>query len=438
MGQLYLLGHTSLVRKGEGDEQRRAQRRRVVPDFGWWLAVVGAAALALRIIVLFRSYHDYVGGDGFAYSVQANLMAKGHLFVDPFYGYPSALHPPAWVLVLTIVPLFGGLDWFSMQLAASAIGIGTVVMIGLAGRRIAGDRAGLVAAGIAAVYAGLWIYERALLSETLLLFEIAVMIIVAYRFRERPSGWLAVVLGAMCGVLASTRSEQILVLPLIVVPLIVSSKGIDWNRRIKWLVVGTLSMLVVLSPWTIYNLGRFHDLVLLSNNAGSATVVANCNPAYYGPLTGFYDLSCEPHNLRSTPSALERTDQQIATTYAEHHLSRLPVVVFAREGRAFGFWDPFLQTALDHGTQGTNTGVLDLAVISLWLMAIPAIAGGVVLRRRRIPVYPLLPFIVTVVISVGASFGDPRYRAAAEVSVVLLTAVAIDAVLPSRRFALSG
>ena len=407
----------------------------MVPHFGWWLALVGAAALALRICVIFRSYHDLVAGDGFWYFGEANLMLRGRPFMDVFTGtIPVALHPPAWILVLTLIAVLGGSHaWFPMQLAASVIGAGTVVMIGLAGRRIAGERAGLVAAGIAAVYAGFWMYERALLSETLLLFEIAVMIILAYRFWERPSGWRAAGLGAMTGVLASTRSEQILILTLIIVPFIVSSKGVGWNRRIKWLAIGTLSLLVVLAPWTIYNLGRFQDPVFLSTGSGNADSVANCNPAYYGSLTGFYDYRCLPYGLKGDTSVQDREERRIAVTYAEHHLSRIPVVVFAREGRTFGFWAPFQQTALDHGEQGTNTGVLDLALVCFWLMAIPAVAGVVVLRRRRIPVYPLLAFIATVVIAVASSFGDTRYRAAAEVSVVLLTAVAIDAVLPSKR-----
>ena len=413
-------------------------RRGAVPHFGWWLAVVGLAALELRVFILFRAYHELVGGDGFAYSIQANLMARGHLFANAYSGAPDALHPPAWLVVLTLVALLGGHTWLPMQLASAAMGTGTVLMVGLAGRRIAGDRAGLVAAGIAAVYAGFWIYERALLSETLLLFEIAVMVILAYRFRERPSGWLAAVLGAMCGVLASTRSEQILILPFVVVPLIVSSKGIDWTRRIRWLAVGTVSMLAVLAPWTIYNLGRFQDPVILSTGAGNAAVVANCNPAYYGALTGFYDLSCLPSHPKGDPSTRETVERRIAITYAEHHLSRVPVVVFAREGRSFGFWDPFQQTALDHAQQGTATWVLDLGLIGLWVMVVPAIAGVVVLRRWRIPAYPLLAFIATVVVAVATSFGDTRYRAAAEVSMVLLTAVAIDAALPSRLLAPSN
>ena len=84
---------------------------------------------------------------------------------------------------------------------------------------------GLIAAAIGAVYAGLWVYERAILSETLLLPEIAVFLLLVYRFRNVPSIGRCAVLGGLCGVMAMTRSEQILVFPLVVVPLVLGATG---------------------------------------------------------------------------------------------------------------------------------------------------------------------------------------------------------------------
>lgn len=47
--------------------------------------------------------------------------------------------------------------------------------------------------------------------------------------------------------------------------------------------------------------------------------------------------------------------------------------------------------------------------------------------------FPLLVPIVSVALTVSLTFGETRYRALAEVSLVLGAAVAFDAVLPSRR-----
>jgi 4-amino-4-deoxy-L-arabinose transferase-like glycosyltransferase len=421
----------SIGRKHAG--QSVLQDRPEVPHFGRWLALVVACGFGLRVLIVALSRGERVNGDGYEWSKQGNLNAAGHWFVSAFTLRPDALRPPAWAVVLTIWAWLGQHDWFHQQLLSCAIGTATVAMIGLAARRLGGDRAGLVAASIAALYAGFWIFERALLSETALLLGIAVMILLAYRFRSSPSARRAAVLGGMCGLLAMIRSEQILVLPLLVLPLIVAAKGVDRRRRIAWLALATVTMLVVVAPWTIFNLGRFQRPVLMSNGFGGAAATGNCNITYFGPEIGYGDLRCLPVFAPGDQSVQDSEDTHTALTYAKDHVSRLPIVLFAREGRTFGFWNPFQQTTLDAQFMGTWVGVTRLGMIGYWLLLLPAVAGGVLLRRRRVAIYPLLAFVATAAIAVAPTIGDVRYRAAAEVPLVLLAAVAIDAVLPRRR-----
>jgi 4-amino-4-deoxy-L-arabinose transferase-like glycosyltransferase len=425
----------SMGRKQAGPSVQ--EERPEVRHFGRWLALVTVCGFGLRVLIVVLSRGERVNGDGFEWSKQGNLNAAGHWFVSAFSLRPDALRPPAWAVVLTIWAFLGQHDWFRQQLLSCAIGTGTVAVIGLAARRLAGDRAGLVAASIAAVYAGFWIYERSLLSETLLLLGIAVMILLAYRFRDSPSSRRAAVLGGMCGLLAMIRSEQILVLPLLVLPLIVAVKGVDRNRRILWFALATVTMLVVVAPWTIFNLSRFQRPVLLSNGFGGAAATGNCKITYYGPEIGFGDLRCIPIFAPGDQSVQDTEDAHTALAYAEGHLSRLPIVLFAREGRTFGYWNPFQQTTIDAQFMGTWVGITRLGMVSYWLLLVPAVAGGVLLRRRRVAIFPLLAFVATAAITVAPTIGDVRYRAAAEVPLVLLAAVAIDAVLP-RRLAIRG
>ena len=56
-----------------------------------------------------------------------------------------------------------------------------------------------------------------------------------------------------------------------------------------------------------------------------------------------------------------------------------------------------------------------------------AIAGTVVLRRRRVPSFPLWAIGLNVVCASALTFGQTRYRTTFEVSLVLLSAVALDA-----------
>ncbi len=424
---------------GEGVAEPKLQREDLVSShFGQWLAVIAAAGLGLRILVLVLSHGERVTGDGYEWSRQGNLNAAGHWFVSGFTGTGAdALRPPMWALVLTVWAWLGQHDWFHQQILSGLIGTATVAMIGLTGRRLAGNRAGLLAAAIAAVYPGLWIYERALLSEVLLLLGVAVMLWLAYRFREQPSGSRSAVLGGMCGLLALIRSEQILLL-LLVIPLIAAVKVVDRRRRLAWIGLAIVTMLVVIAPWTIFNLGRFQRPVLLSNGFGAAAAAGNCQLTYFGPEIGYGDLRCVPVYVKGDQSVQDGEDVHTALSYAENHLSRVPLVLFAREGRTFGFWNPFQQTTIDANFMGTWVGVTRLGMISYWLLLIPAVAGGVILRRRRVPIYPLLAIVATAVITVLPTIGDVRYRAGAEVPLVLLAAVAVNAVLPGARASLSS
>ena len=91
------------------------------------------------------------------------------------------------------------------------------------------------------------------------------------------------------------------------------------------------------------------------------------------------------------------------------------------------------QTNIDAQWMGTWVGITRLALFSYWLLVLPALVGVRALRRRRIAIYPLMGFVVTVAITAAVSIGDPRYRAAAEVPLVLLAAVGIDAMIRQKR-----
>ena len=56
-----------------------------------------------------------------------------------------------------------------------------------------------------------------------------------------------------------------------------------------------------------------------------------------------------------------------------------------------------------------------------------AIAGGVVLFRRRTSMFPLLVPIVLVTVMAAIFYGVPRFRAPAEPSLAVLAAVAVVA-----------
>ena len=144
-----------------------------------------------------------MSGDGYEWSAQGNLNAAGHWFVSPFTLQPDALRPPAWAMALTIWAWLGLHGWFSQQILGCIIGSVTVLLVGLCGRQLAGERAGACWQPVSQpAMPDCGLYERAILSETLLLPEIALFILLVYRFREHPTLRGAAVLGGMSGLMA--------------------------------------------------------------------------------------------------------------------------------------------------------------------------------------------------------------------------------------------
>jgi len=396
---------------------------------------VAAFGFALRVAYLVHLHGRRIDGDGNYYHVVSNLVAAGRGFVLPTtaasHYVRTAAHPPLWTMTLALFARLGVHSFFSQQVVAAGVAAATIVVIGYAGRRIAGPGVGIVAAAIAAVAPTFFFYDWELLSETLAMLLVAGVLLVAYRFRDRPSVRGALALGVLCGLLALTHSDQGLLVVFLLWPLVLLARGVALRTRWLWLAAGTVAAVVVVAPWATYNTARFHDPVALSTEFGATLAEANCATTYAGPRFGWADAQCRlalPDNLigpgqdESTRDSALRGD---ALDFVGDHLGRVPAVVAAREGRVFGWYRPGQQIHFD-AARGTPESYVHTGFFVTWALEIAAVGGVVVLRRRRIAVYPRLAVIVTAAIGVAVTYAQTRYRAPADVAIALLAAAGID------------
>jgi 4-amino-4-deoxy-L-arabinose transferase-like glycosyltransferase len=404
----------------------------------FWRGLIAAAAvgLAVRLAYILVVRHDVApGGDAFFYHLGARLLVEGHGFIEPtpfINGIveQSASHPPLYLLYLAI-PSSVGLDGPVLHMVwSSFVGVGTVVVVGLTGREVAGPRAGLIAAGIAAVYPNLWVFDGFILSETMSMFTAILAVFLAYRFLRTPTPWRVAVLGFACGVASLARAELVLLVPLLLLPCLLITRAVDGRRKLKWLAAGGLAALIPIAPWVTFNMTRFDRPVFLSTGLEPTMLGANCDATYYGNLIGYFTPQCT-ESVRYKPgddqSERNAESARIVREYVWDHKARAPVVVLARWGRVTGLFRPGQQLKIDQGIEGREGWVALAALWSFYAVAALAITGAVILRRRRVKVFPLLVPPAIVLFAVALALGSNRYRASAEPALVVLAAVAIGA-----------
>lgn len=395
------------------------------PGFARWLAAIAAGGLLVRLAyVLVLTPHLLGHGDSAYYHQLANLLSDGHGFVDPGNGTPTALHPPLFPLLLAAFSALGLGSYQAHRVVVCLVGAATIVVVGLVARRVAGDRAGLLAAGLAAAYPVLIAADGAVMSETLLGLLVALSALAAYMLVERPSLPRAALVGALIGLAALTRGEAILLLLLLVVPVALRLPA----RRLATLAVAAVTCLVVLAPWTVRNLSTFDKPVAISTNEGNLLAGANCPSTYRGHDIGSWDLRCLRGGPTEDESLAAARFRRAGLDYARDHAGRIPLVLLARLGRTFELFQPVRQA--EHAE--ARAAGIEVAGAVVFLLLVPLGSYGVLVLRRRGAM--LSPFVAPFGLAVAATlvgYGVPRFRHPADVALMVLAAVALDALLGS-------
>lgn len=405
-------------------------------QFRFGIAVAVALGAAVRLAYVLTDERILIGGDGFVYHAQANQFADGLHFVS-VSGQPIAAHPPGWLTLLGIVSWLGGRSLLAHQLVGVAIGLGVVVVAGLIGRRFYNGRVGVIAAVIAALYPGFWLLEAQVLSEPLGLLLLGLLILAVFDLAERPTLRRCALAGALCGLLAMVRSEQIALLAIVLVPVIIAAKSVSWRERATRLAALALACGVVLLPWTIYNFGRFEEPVFLAANTGGTLLAGNCPPATFdGNLVGFYDITCNQRMGFELPRLDQSQRDRVARERALHnvgdHLGKLPVLVAARFGRLLAVYRPTQTVRLVADWMTTGTTPIWAWVGSFWVLVPLAAIGTVSARRTGRLLLPLLGPLILVVVLTALVYGEPRYHTPADLGIVVLAATGVDRLLTRR------
>lgn len=405
--------------------------------FALRLAGLTAAGVALRALYLLTVGRHVTGiGDWHFYHWQANLIADGHGFIEPYKwlfehrASPSAGHPPLYPLALSAVSLLGGTGELSHRALGLILGAATIVLVGLLGRKVSGDRTdvGLLAAGLCAAYPLMIAVDGALMSETLYGPLVVLALLAAWRLIDRPGRRIALVAGIAIGVAALARSEALLLVPLLAWPSAWRG-GAGWPLRAG---LATLGCALALAPWTIRNADRFGALVPVSTNDSTVIAGANCPLTYAGVDLGGWNIRCISDRRQDDEAQQAAIWRREGIDYATGHASRWPVVGAVRFLRVWDLYQPRRQVMFAEGRQRR---VEQAGVIAYGLLTLLALGGVVALWRsgRRDALLVLLAPAVVVSVSAVVGYGVPRLRHAFEMGMLVLAAVALAALSERRR-----
>jgi 4-amino-4-deoxy-L-arabinose transferase-like glycosyltransferase len=415
----------------------------VVSPFARRLLAVALLGFAARVAYgLATKDAAGFGGDALWYHLVANNLADGHGYVAPFrvlagdevrFGVgtnpiPTAFHLPLFPTMLAAFSLVGLDSQTAHMIVGSALGALTVVLVGFVARRLAGDVAGLAAAGIAAVYPALVMNDSVLLSESLTGPTVAAALLAALHLHDRPSWKRALLLGGLIGLAALNRSEALLLVVLLGVPAVLPSRSV----RLAGLVC--LAAALTIAPWVIRNADRFDRTTFLTTGDGSVFKGANCDSSYYGSGTGSWTISCLlGYRVPRDESVLSARWRDEALDYADDHRGRIPVVVAARVARSFSLYPrPSAQVAELEFIEDRPPALVWIALAAYVVVLALAAVGLAALRDRLGVVAILLAPVALVVIASAAGYGAWRFRQPAEVSFVVLAGVGVSRILERR------
>ncbi|MGA2303290.1 MAG: glycosyltransferase family 39 protein [Acidimicrobiales bacterium] len=424
--------------------------RRPVARWWPWLGLSMVIGLAIRLDTVYSQAGKVAGGDAYFYYNAAKLLVAGHGFINPYLYIPHGAHhvvqsadfPPLFIFALAIPSVVGLKSFLAARVWCCVLGTAAIGVCGYTGREIGGRRVGLIAAFLLAVYPNIWMTDELALSEALAPLLVATLLLFAYRFWKDPGVKRGIWLGIALGIAMLGRDELTLLVFFLLVPLVLLARALSWKRRFAVLGIALLATALVVAPWVGYNLSRFQKPVFISTGLGVTMASADCAATYSGPAEGYWSMPCalaSSHNpwFKEHPKADDSAQgaeyQHLALDYVRSHESRLVPVTLAKIGRAFGFFHPLQQIEFDSyiETRPYHWALVGLGMYYA-LLAL-SIGGTVILRRRRIPSFPLWAIGLDVVCSVALTFGQTRYRTTFEVSLVLMAAVTLDAIWSALR-----
>ena len=237
-------------------------------------------ALAVRLVYLSQldgsPLFTVLMGDARVYDQWAVRIAGGEwMGTDIFYQTP--LYPYCLGVIYAIAGHNPGL----VRIIQAFLGAGSCVMLGLAGGRFFGEREGLIAASILAIYPPAIFFDGLIQKSSLDLILVTAILALLGEFQHRRSWrWLAAA-GFVTATLVLNRENAFVLFPVVAVWLLIGFREVSTRARAGWMALFATAGFLVLLPVGLRNRHVGGEFVLSTSQLGPNFYIGN-NPTASG------------------------------------------------------------------------------------------------------------------------------------------------------------
>jgi hypothetical protein len=250
------------------------------------LGLILLVGLGLRLIGVFDPIDSsYQGADAERYERIAALLYTDQRFAVPGSDAPYDWSPGAPLFYAGIYYLTGGVHPGLGRLAIALLGLITIVICYLLGRRLSGAPGGLLAALLAATYPAFVFNTGRLLSEPLAEVTVPGAVLAFLWALDRRTVWAWVAPGVLIGASALVRPEYLLfgvALALLALVKVALDRGVG-----KGVAAGALmaaAFAAPIAPWALHVSNEVGRFVPVTTGAGKALFIGS-----YLPGDGIHD-----------------------------------------------------------------------------------------------------------------------------------------------------
>jgi 4-amino-4-deoxy-L-arabinose transferase-like glycosyltransferase len=299
-----------------------------------------AAALAMGDQVKeLPGVHDQISYDALAQSL---LAGRGYTFLT--YWYPAVLpNTPTsfWsflypLYLVGVYAVFGYHPLAARMIQGALSGALAAWLIYRLGKRLFGEKVGLVAAALSAVYIYSVYYDAALMTESFYIVGILAMLNLALDISDGV-GRAAVkwtLLGVVLGITTLLRQS---VLPWAVVMLVWILWA--WRKHVRWAqaLIPLVIVALFIAPWTIRNCRAYGEFLLLNSNAGYAMYSAQA-PAHGTLFISAHVEPIPPEFEGLNEAQMDRALMRRGIQFVLDDPGRYALLTLSRVAVFFKFW----------------------------------------------------------------------------------------------------